>query len=981
MSAVAAASKRVKLDHKVSFATILSLILLFVISGGLKAGAQASAPSIGPIEAPCPNPQPVPDALKAPNPLPPGENFAFEQSLLTYLQSYAYQSLGWCHDKGVRDTGDWVNSVYYGTHPAVRIYYSKEVIDWLRNGRKGPIADGAVILKEHYTPPAIRWADTSESSLKPTDWTFMIKNSSASKDGWFWGEVWVGMTLHNRLEYPNSGYGLYCVRCHASADSEYTFSSVANIKGFPGQPTHFRVDDTWRTEATGVPGATAAPAGETKFLMSSHRKNEFIEEKTAARQREKAPAPPQVNQAFQQNLGKYLEGMEKNPVEFPAASFDHYVSAASGPGEFLTSDQCQSCHSASAVGAFGPSMLLGQGSSGLTLNLTALGSQVGLQSVGPQISTINVSPYGEWRWSPMGLAGRDPVFFAQLASELAYAKTVPDPSTSATLQQQIVNTCMLCHGVMGKRTYDQDHGCTDSLNCPGFSPKFVFESFAEDPVNFKYGSLARDGISCTTCHHIVQDKNYGKPAGLNYFLENSIDGHFEVGKADQLYGPFSDIKTYPMSNALGITPEPSAYLKSSRMCGSCHTINLPVVDKTPPPVHPIDARSAHSIEQATYLEWINSEYQNEFAPVSASAKSCQDCHMKGGYSNDIHNYSVPQIQARIAQIEDTTYPQADHLAPAEKLDVKYRTSGFRRHELVGANVFLLEMFNQFSWIMGMWTSDYMSGALDDLPNAIDNMVQQAQSSTARVDVSSSISGETLTADVQVTNLTGHRFPSGVGFRRAFLEFLVFQKTGDSEKLLWSSGQTNSLGLITGPDGKPLPSEFFLPGPDGKQQYQEHHNQEFPITKQDEVQIYEELTKDAEGKFTTSFLRRDVEFKDNRLLPAGWSRQGPDPTLKPFFLEATWPKGRAWADKVYLSGRGTSIVRYKVQLPPGIGPKNIRVQATLYYQSMPPYFLADRFETKGPDGQRLFYLASHLNFDSMALQDWKLKIASAESPGN
>jgi len=85
--------------------------------------------------------------------------------------------------------------------------------------------------------------------------------------------------------------------------------------------------------------------------------------------------------------------------------------------------------------------------------------------------------------------------------------------------------------------------------------------------------------------------------------------------------------------------------------------------------------------------------------------------------------------------------------------------------------------------------------------------------------------------------------------------------------------------------------------------------------------------------------------------------------------------------VYLSGKGTSIVRYKVQLRRGVSPQNIRVQATLYYQSMPPYFLGNRFETKGPDSQRLFYLASHLNLDNMALQNWKLTIASAESPGN
>ena len=111
----------------------------------------------------------------------------------------------------------------------------------------------------------------------------------------------------------------------------------------------------------------------------------------------------------------------------------------------------------------------------------------------------------------------------------------------------------------------------------------------------------------------------------------------------------------------------------------------------------------------------------------------------------------------------------DHLAPASKLEVKYRSSGYRRHELVGINAFLLEMMNQFSWIMGLWTSDYMSGALNGLPNAIDNMVQQAQANTARMDVTSSVANGTLTADVQVTNLTGHRFPSGVGFRRAFLE--------------------------------------------------------------------------------------------------------------------------------------------------------------------------------------------------------------------
>ncbi len=926
---------------------------------------------------PCPNPQPVPPELKAPQPVPPGENFGFEKELLTYLSSYGYRNLGWCQDKGVRDTGDWVNSVYYGTHPAVRIYYSPEVMDWLRKGRQGTIADGAVILKEQYSPPAIRWLDTPPSGLQPTDWTFMIKNSAVAKDGWFWGEVWKTMSFDNRLQYPNTGYGLYCIRCHASAEGEHTFSSLTNIKGFPGEPIQFRVDNTWRTVTPGVPGPASAPELPMLDLLS-HEKNEFIhmEEAAAPKPKTLASSTPRFRGAFALTAGN----VESLPVPFPAASYDHYVSAAKGPNAFLTSDQCQVCHSASAPGNYGPNMYLGFGA-GVAANLLASSSSIFVQSIGPQMLNINVSPYGEWRWSPMGLAGRDPNFFAQLDSELAYIKTVPDPKVSATLNQQAINTCMLCHGAMGKRTWDQDHGCKDSLNCPGFSPNFVFESYQQDPQNFQYGALARDGISCTICHHIVPDQTYGQPGGLNYFLEHSINGQFDIGKPDQVYGPFSDVTTYPMDQALGIKPQDSTYLKSSRMCGSCHTINLPVIDKTPPPIHPIDDKSVFSIEQATYLEWLNSQYQDEFKPVSAAARSCQDCHMPGGYANQVHNYSMPQIQAKIANVEDTSFPQADHLAPSDKLNVRYRPTGFGRHELVGVNAFLLEMMNQFSWVMGLWTSDYMSGALNDLPNAIDNMVQQAQVSSAHVDVNSSMASGTLTSDVQVTNLTGHRFPSGVGFRRAFLEFLVLEKQGDTEKVIWSSGQTGPNGEIQGPDGQPLPSESFQTLPDGQQAYQEHHNEEFPITRQDEVQIYEELVKDASGKFTTSFLRRDVDFKDNRLLPAGWTREGPDPTLKHFFLEATYPKGRANTDKVYLSGQGRSVVRYIVQLPAGADPKNVRVQATLYYQSTPPYFLKDRFQTPGSNSQRLEYLAGHLDLSNTPLANWKLEIASAGAPAD
>ena len=63
-----------------------------------------------------------------------------------------------------------------------------------------------------------------------------------------------------------------------------------------------------------------------------------------------------------------------------------------------------------------------------------------------------------------------------------------------------------------------------------------------------------------------------------------------------------------------------------------------------------------------------------------------------------------------------------------------------------------------------------------------------------------------------------------------------------------------------------------------------------ITSQDQVQIYEELVKNANGEFTTSFIRRDETIKDNRLLPIGWTEHGPDPSLNGRFLESTHAVG-------------------------------------------------------------------------------------------
>ena len=149
-----------------------------------------------------------------------------------------------------------------------------------------------------------------------------------------------------------------------------------------------------------------------------------------------------------------------------------------------------------------------------------------------------------------------------------------------------------------------------------------------------------------------------------------------------------------------------------------------------------------------------------------------------------------------------------------------------------------------------------------------------------------------------------------------------------------------------------------------------------------MQIYEELTKDGDGNFTTSFIRRNHTLKDNRLLPKGWTPTGPDPSsLSGEFLRSTFPEGDAAKDPSYLDGSGTSLVRYEVPLsalPKGIDPARLTMRATLYYQSIPPV-LPDAAVRTGAEraGHRgSLYLTSRLDTTGTPIENWKLLIASS-----
>ena len=851
---------------------------------------------------PCGRALPVPAELRLPQYVPSGEPVAIERTMLAYLMSYRYRQLGWCLDKSVRDTGPYIHGISYGVHPTVRIYYSPEIMQWLRNGRRGMPPDGAVIIKEQYPgKPAAAFAGLNEDRLRPTDWTIMIRRASASHDGWFWGELYQGMFGDQRspARYPLAGFGIYCLRCHASAEKAMTFVSLENIEGYPGTPLHYYVDNSWRIK-TPPPPSIESPS-------------------TPAPRSSAAPLAVQT---------------------FPPENIDTSLARAHGTQIFLTSDQCLGCHSAAPKLPFGPVMW---------------------------VHGINVSEYGEWRWSPMALAGRDPVFYAQFEAEMAYLATIKDPHARGALHRQVAGICSTCHTVMAKRQLAADH---PKLT---FTPEMVFDA-EPSHWSFHYGGLARDGISCAVCHHVEETKTPPGQAPLAYFLNHKINGLFDLGPAAKLYGPFKDnvIVTHAMNESLGVKPHYSAYTTSSRLCGSCHTIDLPVVDSVPVAAVPKE----HSVEQATYLEWLNSRYQNEYGALPG-AKSCQDCHMPAGIRDDAQGLALTHIATKIALIQDTSYPKTTHAAAKSDMNVRVRQTGFRRHELLGLNAFLLMLFKQYPDVLGVRLTDYMTGSSAGLDNAIAQVVQQARTATATLRVRTHLSGRKLVADVEVVNLTGHRFPSGVGFRRAFLDFEVRDASNTRAAPIFVSGRPDSRGRIHGPNGV-LPSEFFLRGPDGRQQFQDHFDEAHPITRPGQVQIFEELTRDHSGNFTTSFIRRDEAVKDNRLLPQGWTKSGPAGMLPPYFLHATYPVGRAASDPRYLDGGGHAVVRYVVTLPAGIDPKRLRVDATLYYQSWEPAFIAQRAAGNGPAAARFAALTSRLDLENTAFAGWKIRIAGASA---
>ncbi|MEH6609739.1 MAG: cytochrome P460 family protein [Halioglobus sp.] len=868
---------------------------------------------------------------------------------------YLGRHTDWVHDvdtrsMNIRPTGPFIDGIGYNTHQRVRVYYSNGVVDWLRNDRQGDIPDGAMIVKQMYpTDPD----NKSYGGEKVTGWAVMIRDGKASKDGWLWFLFFLPDTPSYGSPVLLSQYGMsFCLSCHSGTDNDQgTYSYIGNLTGKD-------VDQY----SPGIIPNPPGPSSSRPVLVATHSSQSpsfglhvaDIETLIKSMETHRNEKEPELSRKIDKHLGKsipdelfgvldnFIQDSMSAPVSAPLKhknpaivetygnrgvsrssvvhmpwdlTTGHTGASPDNLKTFITSDNCRGCHDASLLlGGRQPSMMVYEEASDPNT---------------PE-NKYNVSIYGEWGTSMMGLAGRDPIFLAQLESEHELRPELKDWTS---------NLCMSCHQVAGQRQFHLDKN-------PGYyTSDYTYLKPEGKHLNPKaeYASLGRDGVTCTVCHQIM-DEGLGE--------EKTFTGKFVINpEPGRVFGPYQneDIKPYYMKQALGIEPVYGEQIKNPALCGSCHAIQLPVLEVGASEPPKPGGQVSH--EQTTYLEWANSAYTEN------PDTTCQGCHMPGDFRDK------KTLEFAIANVEDGNFPEVKNRAE-DSLITPEPKSGYRRHTLVGLSIVANRMFQQFPAELGITTLDpgtpltfgpASEGAVHRLQLTEDEMELMAADTA---ELSASVldkNSDTWRVQVDIENKAGHKFPSGVGFRRAFLEVTALSAEGTA---LWGSGQTNAAGVIVDGDAQVLSSEFTK---DWQRLQPDFAGQ--VISREDQVQIFETRHINKDKQLTTSFLGLYKEVKDNRLLPLGWSKDGR-------YVDATKLVKLGGDEAMFPAHPGKRSIEYHI---PATAGAIDRIQVRLLYQSTPPYYLQDRFSTKGQENDRLYYLASHLDLKGSLAENWSVEI--------
>ncbi len=265
-------------------------------------------------------------------------------------------------------------------------------------------------------------------------------------------------------------------------------------------------------------------------------------------------------------------------------------------------------------------------------------------------------------------------------------------------------------------------------------------------------------------------------------------------------------------------------------------------------------------EQVPYLEWKHSAYYGE--------RSCQSCHM-------------PAVDGKMPISATLGQPRED----------------FARHVFRGGNFFMPGILNRHRDALGVGAEPL------ELATGSARTKSHLETSAAEIGIRDMrVDDGVLRVEVAVDNLAGHKLPSAYPSRRAWLRFVVLDRNGTA---IFESGHLNPDGSIAGNDNDADKSRF------------EPHYAE--IRSSEEVQIYESILGDPEGRVTTVLLAGTQYLKDNRILPVGFGKDSADEDIA--------VRGEAAGDPDFEGGGDR--VRYAVQIGGSAGPFTVR--AELWYQ--------------------------------------------------
>ena len=319
------------------------------------------------------------------------------------------------------------------------------------------------------------------------------------------------------------------------------------------------------------------------------------------------------------------------------------------------------------------------------------------------------------------------------------------------------------------------------------------------------------------------------------------------------------------------------------------------------PIVPGGVKLPRFPEQMPYQEWQHSDFEKK--------QTCQQCHM----------------------------PEVKEPTPVTVLYGPMR-EGARRHVFVGANFLITGMLNDHRDDLGVEAlPDELKAA-----NARTREFLQTQAAKVTIQRVDSMDGK-LAIDVLTQNLSGHKLPTAFPSRRVWLHLQVKDEQGN---VVFESGKLRPDGSIVGNVNDEDPTKF------------EPHYRE--ITKPEEVEIYEPILVDGQGKVTTGILNAARYIKDNRLLPAGFDKATADGDIKVV--------GNA-ADDPGFTDRG-SVVRYVVPTSNAAG--KLTILAELWYQPI-GYRWAHNFASyKASEAQRM------VKYFEGAAQDSAIVLAKAET---